>query len=63
MIDLDSFDALAFVTAASPAVGITLSAARIAEVAEAFALVVRVAAPALSFNLAVDDEPAPVFLP
>lgn len=63
MIDTQHFDALAYVTAACPAVGLDLPPARLAELAEAFALVVRVATPALNF--AVDDhaEPAPVFVP
>jgi hypothetical protein len=64
MIDTDTFDPLAFVLAAAPATGITLSAERAAEVAEAFALVVRMGAPALQFALADNTtEPAPVFAP
>ncbi len=63
MIDPERFDALAYVTAACPAVGLNLPQARLAELAEAFALVIRVATPALNF--AIDDHavPAPVFEP
>jgi len=63
MIDLERFDALAYVTAACPVVGLQLPPERLVELAAAFTLVMRVGAPALSF--VVDDaaEPAPVFVP
>ena len=62
MIDPDRFDPLAFVTAAAPAVGLHLSAERLSILAEAFALVVRVGAPALTMDVPDDTEPAPVFV-
>ena len=63
MIDPDAFDSRAYVAAVAPAVGLALSPERAAAVAEALALVVRVAAPALGYALAGHDEPAPVFAP
>jgi hypothetical protein len=63
MIDLERFDALAYVTAACPAVGLELPPERLAELAEAFSLVVRVATPALNFVVDEAAEPAPVFVP
>ncbi len=62
MIDPDSFDPLAYVTATCPAVGLALPPARLAELAEAFALVVRVGLPALQFEVDPAEEPAPVFV-
>lgn len=62
MIDPDRFDALAYVTAACPAVGLDLPPERLAVLAEAFALVVRVGMPALSMPVSDDAEPAPVFV-
>lgn len=62
MIDPDRFDALAFVTAAAPTVGMHLSPERLVLLAEAFALVVRVGAPALTMQVPDDAEPAPVFV-
>ena len=62
MIDPDNFDALAYVTAVAPAVGFELSPARLADIAEAFALVVRVGAPALALEVPGEAEPAPVFV-
>lgn len=63
MIDPDRFDALAYVTAAAPALGLQFPPERLAEIAAAFALVARVAAPALALAVAADVEPAPVFTP
>ena len=63
MIDPDRFDPAAHVAAAAPAVGLVLDAARQAQVAAAFALVARIAGPALAVPLAPEDEPAPVFRP
>ncbi len=62
MIDPDRFDALAFVTATSPAMGLHLSPERLATLAEALSLVVRVGAPALTMAVPDDAEPAPVFV-
>jgi hypothetical protein len=62
MIDPDHFDPLAYVTAAAPTVGLQLSPERLATLAEAFALVVRVGAPALNMDVPDDAEPAPVFV-
>ena len=62
MLDPDTFDALAYVTAACPAMGLSLPPDRLAELAEAFALVVRVGAPALSLDVPADVEPAPIFV-
>ncbi|WP_043363322.1 AtzG-like protein [Belnapia sp. F-4-1] len=63
MLDPDRFDPAAHVAAAAPAVGLALDAARQARVAAAFALVVRIAAPALAVPLTEADEPAPVYRP
>jgi hypothetical protein len=63
MIDLKRFDALAYVTAACPAVGLDLPPERLAELAAAFSLVVRVGGPALNFEVDAAAEPAPVFVP
>ena len=63
MIDPARFDALAYVTAACPAVGLDVPPERLAELAEAFSLVVRVGMPALLFEVAAHVEPAPVFVP
>ncbi len=63
MIDPERFDALAYVTAACPTVGISLPPERLAELAEAFSLVIRVATPALTFGVDTAAEPAPVFVP
>lgn len=63
MIDIARFDALAYVTAACPAVGLELPPERLAELAEAFSLVVRVGTPALGFQVDAAFEPAPVFVP
>lgn len=62
MIDADHFDPLAYVTAMAPAVGFQLSAERLAELAVAFALVMRVGAPALELDVPAEAEPAPVFV-
>ena len=56
-----TFDPLAYVTAVAPAVGFDLSPTRLREVAEAFAIVLLVAAPALAMDVPVEIEPAPVF--
>jgi len=61
MPDPDTFDPLAYVAATAPAMGIHLTQVRQAEVAEAFALVMRIAAPALDLTIDRSDEPAPVF--
>ena len=50
MIDDERFDAVAYVTAAAPAIGLALRPDRIEQVAAAFALVVRIGAPALPFE-------------
>ncbi len=62
MIDTKNFNALAYVTAVAPSVGIDLPPARLAELAEAFTLVMTVAAPALSMDVLPEAEPAPVFV-
>ena len=62
MLDPDRFDALAYVTAVAPAIGFDLPPDRLAELAEAFALVVRVGMPALAQAVPGDAEPAPVFV-
>jgi hypothetical protein len=62
MIDPENFDPLAYVTAAAPAIGFSFEPARLAELAEAFALVVRVATPALLVKVPAKVEPAPVFV-
>lgn len=54
-------DPLAYVTAMAPALGFDLSAERNVEVAAAFAVVLRVAAPALAMTVPVQTEPAAVF--
>ncbi len=56
-----TFDPLAYVSAVAPAVGFDLSPDRLREVAEAFAVVLRVAAPALAMEVPAEVEPAPVF--
>jgi hypothetical protein len=63
MLDPDRFDPAAHVAAAAPAVGLALDAARKARVAAAFALIARVAAPALAVPLTEAEEPAPVYRP
>jgi hypothetical protein len=63
MLDPARFDALAYVTAACPAVGLDLPPERLAELAEAFTLVLRVGMPALMFEVDPAAEPAPVFTP
>lgn len=63
MIDTDKFDPAAHVAAVAPAVGIALTPERLAEVAAAFALVVRIAGPALAMAVPEEAEPAPVFAP
>lgn len=62
MFDPLRFDPLAYVTAVCPAMGFDLSPERLAELAEAFALVVRVATPALTCKVDIHAEPAPVFV-
>ena len=62
MLDPDRFDALSYVTAVAPSLGFELSPERLAELAEAFALVVRVGMPALVQAVPGDVEPAPVFV-
>ena len=47
MLDPDRFNPSAYVAAAAPAVGLMLDAERQARVAAAFAMVVRIAAPAM----------------
>ncbi len=59
----DAFDPLAYVTALAPALGLTLDPERAAAVAAAFALVRRIAAPALERELPDEVEAAPVFTP
>lgn len=63
MTDPNAFDPNAYVAAVAPSVGLSLPPERARAVAEALALVVRVAAPALSFALPEGVEPAPVFTP
>jgi len=63
MLDPARFDALAYVTAACPAVGLELPPARLEELAAAFTLVMRVGMPALMFEVDAAAEPAPVFVP
>ncbi len=63
MIDIHRFDAAAYVAAAAPAMGLRFPPERAAAVAEALALVVRVAAPALTHPVPTEAEPAPVFTP
>jgi hypothetical protein len=54
-------DPLAYVTVMAPALGFDLPPDRAREVAEALAVVLRVAAPALALRVPPDTEPAPVF--
>ncbi len=61
MFDHDKIDPLQYVTAAAPLIGLTLSEKRLQQVAEAFALVIRMAKPALDAPVAGNSEPAPVF--
>jgi hypothetical protein len=63
MIDIHRFDAAAYVAAVAPAMGLRFPPERAAVVAEALALVVRVAAPALTHPVPTEAEPAPVFTP
>ncbi len=63
MIDHEHVDALRYATAAAPLVGLRLAPERLEQVAVAFALVTRIAAPALSYPLPAETEPAPVFVP
>ncbi len=63
MIDPETFDPAAYVAAAAPAIGLSLTPERAAEIAAAFALVVRIATPALCLALPAHIEPAPVFAP
>jgi hypothetical protein len=63
MIDREHFDAVAYVTAAAPLIGLALTPERIEQVAAAFALVVRIGAPALAYTLPPEAEPAPAFTP
>lgn len=58
----ENLDPLAYVTAVCPAVGFHLSPERLAELADAFALVVRVGMPALKMDVPAEAEPAPVFV-
>jgi hypothetical protein len=58
----EDFDPLAFVTATAPALGMRFTPERLAELAEAFALVMRVGMPALTQAVPPDAEPAPVFV-
>jgi len=62
MIDTEKFDPLAYVTAVAPAMGFDFPPDRLAELAEAFALVVRVGLPALTTEVPAESEPAPVFV-
>ncbi len=61
MIDYETIDPLRYVTATAPLIGLKLSGDRLNQVAEAFALVIRMAKPALDVELPEDTEPAPVF--
>ncbi len=63
MLDPARLDALAYVTAACPAVGLELPPERLQELAAAFTLVMRVGMPALLFEVDPAAEPAPVFTP
>ncbi len=51
-------DSLAYVTAAAPLVGLSLSPERLGEVAAVFAQVQRFAAPCLACDVPHDAEPA-----
>ena len=62
MLDPDRLDPLAYVATMVPALGFDLPPERLAELAEAFALVVRIAQPALRQAVPADAEPAPVFV-
>ena len=63
MIDTHRFAPAAYVAAVAPAMGLRFSPERAQAVTEAFALVVRVAAPALTRAVPTEAEPAPVFTP
>jgi hypothetical protein len=63
MIDIHHFDPAAYVAAVAPAMGLRFSPERAQAVADALALVVRVAAPALTHPVPTEAEPAPVFIP
>jgi Protein of unknown function (DUF4089) len=63
MTDPDEFDPLAYVTAVAPALGIALTPDRVRDLAAAFALVRRIGAPALEYELPEHTELAPVFTP
>jgi hypothetical protein len=63
MTDPDQFDAVRYVNETAPLLRLTLTAEQVEQVAAAFALVVRIGAPALAFELPPDAEPAPVFTP
>jgi hypothetical protein len=60
---MDDSDALAYVAAAAPLVGLNLSPARLAEVAAAFAQVQRFATPCLACQVPADAEPTPALQP
>jgi hypothetical protein len=62
MID-DDFEAAAYVAAAAPSIGLKLPPQRMAEIAAAFALVVRMARPALECELPENVQAAPIFMP
>jgi hypothetical protein len=62
MIDHENFDTRAYVAAAAPLIGLHLSDERLDQVAEAFALVIRIAKPALDAAVPDDSQPAPVFV-
>ena len=63
MITPDAFDPAAYVAAVAPTVGLVLPPERQARVAQALALVARVAAPALHFPVPESAEPAEKFRP
>jgi hypothetical protein len=63
MIDTERFDPSAYVAAVAPAMGFRFSPERAQAVADALALVVRVAQPALACTVPAEIEPAPVFRP
>jgi hypothetical protein len=63
MIDTHRFDPAAYVAAVAPAMGLRFCPQRAQAVSEALALVVRVAAPALTREVPTEAEPAPVFTP
>ena len=63
MIDPDKFDPVAYVTATAPLLGLRFPPERLKEIAVAFALVAKVAGPALAMRVEADVEPAPVFVP